>query len=264
MKLPTPQIEKGIWLGAILLITGFAIAMIMSEGSGNIFFSAASFCLVVFGSLGAVSLSVRYENLITAIAHSKHAFIKNPVKINDTIEICIHLANLYRKKGILSLENEKIDDAYLQHCVNLLLDGYDQETMENMLNTEIFYSRRRHEKTTEVLETLADTTPALGMIGTLIGLVAMLSGLSNPDSIGQGMAVALLTTLYGAILANCFLSPMARRMDEYSKEVLLHQSLVKDAVLKITQKEPPRTIFEFLQTYIEKHHRKSLKDLNFN
>lgn len=264
MKFPVPKIEKGIWLGSALMALGFGFALYMSDGSVNIFFSGASLFLVVFGSLGAVILSVRYENLVTALAHSKHAFIKNPVKINDTIEICINLANLYRKRGILSLENEKIDDPYLQHCVNLLLDGYDLETMENMLNTEIFYSQRRHEKTTEVLENLADIAPALGMIGTLIGLVAMLSGLSNPDMIGQGMAVALLTTLYGAVLANCFLSPMARRMDEYSKEVLLHQSLVKDAVLKIARKEPPRMIFEFLQTFLEKHQRKSIKDLNFN
>lgn len=256
------HLEKGIIVGALLLLTGFAFALVMSQGAVSIYFSAASFFIVVFGSLGAVSLSVRMENLMTSLSHTKHAFIKNTVHIEDSIETCIHLANLYRKRGILSLENEKIEDQYIQHCVELLLDGYDSETIEHMLNKEIFYARQRHEKTIEVLETLAETTPAMGMIGTLIGLVAMLSGLTTPDTIGQGMAVALLTTLYGAVLANCLLNPMARRMTEYSTEVFVHQSLVRDAIIKIANKEPPRAIFEFLQTYIAKHKRRTLKELN--
>lgn len=255
------SLEKGVIVGFALLIVGFCCALLMSQGEMEIYFSAASFLIVVFGSLGAVSLSVKLENLRSAFLHSKHAFIKNNVDLEDCIETCIHLANLSRKKGILSLEEEKVTDPYIQHCLELLLDGYDNETLANMLNKEIFYTRQRHEKTIEVLETLAETTPALGMIGTLIGLVAMLSGLTTPDTIGQGMAIALLTTLYGAILSNCLLNPMAKRMNEYSNEVFLHHSLVRDAIVKIVNKEPPRAIFEFLQTYIEKHKRKSIKQL---
>ena len=255
-------LEKGFLIGSFLLLSGFSFALYMSQGALSVYFSAASFFIVIFGSLGAASLSVRFENLRTSFAHSKHAFTKNTVHIEDSIETCIHLANLYRKKGILSLEDEKIEDDYIQHCVDLLLDGYDSESIENMLNKEIFYAKQRHEKTIEVLDILAETTPAMGMIGTLIGLVAMLSGLTTPDTIGQGMAVALLTTLYGAVLANCLLLPMSRRMNEYSNEVFIHQSLVRDAIIKIANKEPPRAIFEFLQTYIEKHKRRSIKELN--
>ena len=258
---PIPRPEPGAVIGAALLMLGFACALIMSDGALSVYFSAASFFIVIFGSLGAVCLSVKFRNLKNALAHSRHAFLRHDFHIENTIEVCFHLANLYRKKGILSLESEQIDDEYIAHCVELMLDGYDTDSLESLLNKEIFYSRQRHEKTTEVLELLAETTPAFGMIGTLIGLVAMLSGLTTPETIGQGMAVALLTTLYGAILANALLNPMARRMEEYANDVLLHQSLVRDAVLKIARQEAPRAIFDFLQTYIEKHRRRSAREL---
>ena len=255
------NVEPGVFLGVILLLIGFGCALLMSDGAVSIYFSTASLFIVIFGSLGAVSLSLKLSSIKTAFRHSRHAFTRRTFDIESSIDTCFHLANLYRKKGVLSLEDEPIDDPYIEHCVNLMLDGYDNDTLQSLLNKEIVCSRQRHEKTTEVLELLGETTPALGMIGTLIGLVAMLSGLTTPETIGKGMAVALLTTLYGAVLANCIINPMARRMSEYADELLLHQYLVRDAVLKIARQEPPRAIFEFLQTYIESHKRRSMKEL---
>lgn len=255
------QIEKGTLLGIFLLFVTFALTLSQSESTSGIYFSGAAFTLVIIGTLGATCFSFSFTSIKTAFLQSKQVLRRNEFNIADTIELCVHLANVYRKKGILSLEEQQIDDEFVKHGVDLILDGYDAENIEHMLNKEIFYTRERNEKAIEVFDALTEYAPAMGMIGTLIGLVAMLSGLSTPDTIGKGMSVALLTTLYGAIVANCITSPIAKKLKERSNETLVHQSLVKDAVIKLLNKEPPRMIFDFLQTYVETYRRKSLKEL---
>jgi chemotaxis protein MotA len=133
----------------------------------------------------------------------------------------------------------------------MLVDGLDDNKLEESLAKEIFLTRERHNSSIEVLNSFSELAPALGMIGTLIGLVAMLMNMDDPKAIGSAMAVALLTTLYGALMTNCFSSPLAKKLSERSLEIYQHQSLVKDAVVCISKGENPRYTLEYIQTCID-------------
>ncbi|MBA6347183.1 MotA/TolQ/ExbB proton channel family protein [Colwellia sp. BRX8-9] len=157
-----------------------------------------------------------------------------------------------RSEGVLAAESYTTADPFFQKSLAMLVDGlYDDTKLEESLAKEIFLTRERHNSSIEVLNSFSELAPALGMIGTLIGLVAMLMNMDDPKSIGSAMAVALLTTLYGALMANCFSSPLAKKLSERSLEIYQHQSLVKDAVVCISKGENPRYTLEYIQTCID-------------
>ena len=148
-----------------------------------------------------------------------------------------------------------------EKTMEMLVDGYDIPTVEGLLNKEIYLTRERNQLSVKVLTTFSEFAPAMGMVGTLIGLIAMLQNMEDPDSIGPSMAVALLTTLYGALIANGITTPLAKKLNARSNEILLYQTLVKDAAVKIMQGENPKATFDFLQTYVETHKRRSSEQM---
>ena len=148
--------EKGTLFGFTLLFATFALTLSQADGKAGIYFSSAAFILVVAGTFAATCLSFSFVSIKTALSQCQYIFRKNTFNIADTIDLCVHLANVYRKKGILSLEEEKIDDEFVQHGVDLILDGYDGEHIEHMLNKEIFFTRERNEKAIEVLDALTE------------------------------------------------------------------------------------------------------------
>jgi chemotaxis protein MotA len=158
-----------------------------------------------------------------------------------------------RSEGVLAAESYTTADPFFQKSLAMLVDGlHDDTKLEESLAKEIFLTRERHNSSIEVLNSFSELAPApapaLGMIGTLIGLVAMLMNMDVPKSIGSAVAVALLTTLYGALMANCFSSPLAKKLSERSLEIYQHQSLVKDALVCISKGENPRYTLEYIQT----------------
>jgi len=254
-------VDKASILGLPLIILAI-VAGIASGGESVLsYVNLSSIAIVVIGTFGAVMVSFRLELFFKAMANIGHAFKSNHYDMQQTIETCIKLANKSRKSGILALEAESYDEPFVEKTMEMLVDGYDPETVETLLNKEIYLTRERNQQSVKVLMTFSEFAPAMGMVGTLIGLVAMLQNMDDPKTIGPSMAVALLTTLYGALIANGLTTPLAKKLNARSHEILLYQTLVKDAALKIMQGENPKATFDFLQTYVESHKRKSNDEL---
>jgi chemotaxis protein MotA len=253
--------DKGSVIGILLIVIAI-ITGIVSGGEPILsYVNFASIAIVLIGTIGAVMMSYRPKVFFAALGNTINAFRSNVHDIEQTINTCIRLADKSRKQGLLALEEESYEDEFVQKAMEMLVDGYELETVQALLNKEIYLTRERNQQSVKVMTTFSEFAPAMGMVGTLIGLVAMLQNMENPDTIGPSMAVALLTTLYGALIANGITTPLAKKLSARSNEILLYQTLVKDAALKIIQGESPKATFDFLQTYVENHKRKSADEL---
>ncbi|MFZ1833529.1 MAG: MotA/TolQ/ExbB proton channel family protein, partial [Pseudomonadales bacterium] len=165
------------------------------------------------------------------------------------------LANIARKGGLLALESQEISNGFLAEGVKLLIDGHDPDVVKAALHKDRGLAMERHEWGQRIFLALADVGPAMGMIGTLIGLVQMLANMDDPKSIGPAMAVALLTTLYGSLLANVVCMPIADKLKLRGSEEGLLQALVIDGLLSIQAGQNPRVIQGLLERYLPESKR---------
>ena len=168
------------------------------------------------------------------------------------IERIVNLAKLARSEGILAIENqlEDVKDPFLSKGLQLVVDGTDPEALRNILTTELDFMRARHGEGKKVLDAMGAFAPAFGMVGALIGLIQMLQDLDDPSKIGGGMAVALLTTFYGALAANLFFLPMAGKLDSRSKEECLMKEMLIEGIGAIQSGDNPRLIQEKLKSFL--------------
>jgi len=168
-----------------------------------------------------------------------------------------------RKEGILGLQNEveQIDDEFLVKSVQMAVDGQEPDTLRTMLNTEIDYIRQRHSKGANIFVSIGTYAPAMGMVGTLIGLVQMLQNLNDPTKIGPAMAVALLTTFYGAVIANVVCLPIAGKLRNRSESEILVKTLIIEGMQSILSGENPRIIEQKLHAHISPKLRETTFDL---
>jgi chemotaxis protein MotA len=246
-------VDKASGLGVIVIVLAIVSAIYMSGAEVNVFLSAPSLSIVVGGTLGAVMLSYRLTNFFSALANIRLAFSNKQPNLFDTLDTLVELNELARKNGVLALEDKEIDDAYLQKGVNLLLDGHGSDTIEFALSRDILQTRQRNNQSVKVLNSFTELAPAMGMIGTLIGLVAMLLSMEDPKTIGPSMAVALLTTLYGALLANGLTGPLANKLGERADEIKQHMMLVRDGVIHIANGDNPKLMLDMLATYLDEN-----------
>ncbi len=233
-----------------------ALAMILAGGFGQ-FIDVPSVLVVIIGShlvvLGQYPLS---EFIGAAKAGMKTVMFKSP-NFEEIIAKIVELADLSRKGGLLSLEGAEIDDPFLKKGIGLLVDGHDGEVVKAILEKDVAMASKRHETGRAVFKSLAGVAPAMGMIGTLIGLVAMLGNMDDPKSIGPAMAVALLTTLYGAMIANMMATPIADKLALRDTEEKIAKTLMIDGLLGIQAGQNPRVIEQVLHGYLAEGSRPS-------
>ena len=235
----------GLVLGTVLIIVA-----ILLGGSLGLFIDAVSIVLVVGGGTMAVVIRYSLKDITGAIKVAKNAFSD---KIPDTLEIINkieELATLARKEGILALERVELENQFLQKGINYLVDGADSEQLESLMYTDISNIAERHDLGASIFESLGDAAPAFGMIGTLVGLVNMLANMDDPASIGPAMAVALLTTLYGSVIANLLALPISDKLKYRSAKEEKLQNLIVEGLLGIQKGENPKILKEFLLTYL--------------
>ena len=177
-------------------------------------------------------------------------FVWNTLEPEELIETTIEMANSARKGGLLALEEKDTGNAFFQMGIQMMVDGHEPDVVRQMMTSEMTLTVERHELGQKIFRSIADVAPAMGMIGTLIGLVQMLSNMDDPKSIGPSMAVALLTTLYGAMIANVFASPVAEKLGLRSNEERLVKSMIIDGVSGIQEGRNPRVIEGMLMTYL--------------
>ncbi len=247
------------------IVVGFALIIwaIIAGGSPiGSFFDAGSIIIVFGGTFAATFVSFPM-NRVTGLGKVLSKAIGNAS--NDAgavITKIIELANVARREGLLALEEavQQIDDDFLKKGIMLIVDGTDPELVKSILETEVDFIVERHGSGKQLFDTLGSLAPAFGMIGTLVGLVAMLQNLDDPAAIGPSMAVALLTTFYGSVLANLIFIPIATKLSVKSDQELLVRQIMIEGLLSIQAGENPRIIEEKLKAFLSPSVRKSIVD----
>ncbi len=244
------------------LIGGFAIvlmAMVLG-GSLSMFFDVPSTLIVFGGTLFVALMKFSVSQFLGAGKTVAKAFMFKLDKPEELIDLIVELADAARKGGLLSLEGKEINNDFLAKGIQLLVDGHDSDVVRTLMTKDKNLAIERHKTGASVWGCMGDIGPAMGMIGTLVGLVAMLSNMDDPKSIGPSMAVALLTTLYGAMLANMVAIPFADKLKLRMAEEALVKSMVIDALLAIQAGQNPRVIESMLRTYLPEGKREVAAD----
>ncbi|WP_418141208.1 flagellar motor protein PomA [Marinobacter sp. MA] len=232
--------------GAILLI---ASAVILGV-SPSVFINPASLLIVVGGTMFVVLAKFSVAQFLGAFKAAARAFKFKLPETQASIEELVDIANVARKEGVLGLEDREISSPFLAQGIQMLVDGQDGKTIKELLNKERLMTLDHNRSGAKVFTAMADVAPAMGMIGTLIGLVQMLSNMEDPKSIGPAMAVALLTTLYGAMIATMIATPIADKLSLRMTEEARMQSLYIDALVAIQEGTNPRIIEQMLSSYL--------------
>lgn len=240
-------------LGGLIVGSALVVVAILLGGSGlGPFFDAPSILIVVGGSISAVLMRFPLKDFFTAMGAGFGRAFKD--KTDDPlllIENARELADIARKSGLIALENVEIANDLMAKGVRYCVDGMDADFIRRMMNKDITASIQKNQIGERVFRGLGDAAPAFGMIGTLVGLVQMLLNLSDPSSIGPAMAVALLTTMYGAMMANLIFLPLADKLYHRATQENRVRALVLDAVLGINAGTSPRVLEETLLVGLE-------------
>lgn len=235
------------------LIGATAIVMmaIVLGGSVPTFINIPSLLIVLIGTMMVVMVKFSMGQFVGAFGVAGRAFSNKLSAPEELIEKIVELANIARKEGMLALENAEIEDEFLNEGIKMLIDGTNAEVVETVLKKELSSTIERHTWGAKVFSATGDVAPAMGMIGTLIGLVQMLSNMEDPKSIGPAMAVALLTTLYGAVVANMFAIPLADKLNLRKVDEGRAKTICIDGVMAIQAGQNPRIIESMLKTYLD-------------
>jgi len=244
----------------LLAGAGMLIWALWSGGEIGAYWDTSSIVLVVGGSICVVLTTQALDRFIALFGVLKRSLLVRQQSIAKTIEQIIQLGELARREGVLSLENtlSDIDEDFLSNGIRLVIDGTAANEIEQILEAELEAMDQRHTQGKGILETFGKYAPALGMIGTLVGLVAMLGNLSDPSQIGSGMAVALLTTLYGAILANMFFLPLADKLSYRHEEEMLLRTVMLKGIISLQAGDNPRVTQAKLAVFLPVSRRESI------
>jgi len=239
---------------------GLVIIAIFMGGGIQLFINIPSLMIVVGGTLGATMINYPLKDVFGVLNVVKKALFTRNIPVDELIKRFIKFANKSRKEGILSLEGEikNLTDEFLKKGIQLSIDGLEPQEISNVLETEVDFIRTRHQMGAEIFSTMGAFAPALGMIGTLIGLVQMLQTMEDPSSIGPAMAVALLTTFYGSIMANIVCLPIAGKLRTRSKEEVLAKEMSIQGIISISNGDNPRILEQKLLAFIPPNQRESL------
>lgn len=230
----------------------FVVISILLKGELGSFADAASVMITIGGAFSATLVSYPMDKFITSLKAAGLVFSSQTMNEGEVIKKVIDLSNVARKEGLLALEEatETIDDDFLKKGILLIVDGTDPELVRNILETELVFIQGRHKDVQGFWGKLGEMGPAWGMIGTLIGLVNMLQKLEDPSTIGPSMAVALLTTMYGSILANLVAIPFENKLKIRSGAEVLLKEVMIEGLLSIQAGENPRVIEEKLKAFL--------------
>lgn len=246
-------------------VTGFVCVVLIGIQIPNlmVFYDTASLAIVIGGGLAAALISVPMEYVTNFINVGKHAFVHKADSPMELIKRMVEFAEIARRDGILALENvtDTIQDPFLVKGIQLAVDGTDPELIEQIMNTELDNIDARHTDGRKTFDLMTKYCPAWGMIGTLIGLINMLKGgMSDPNALTTGMAVALITTFYGAIFANYMMGPISDKLSIRNKEEMLLKSIILKGVMSIQSGDNPRIVEQKLKIFLAPNLRNFGKD----
>ena len=245
-------------LGVISAFGLMCIAISMGGGI-QLFINIPALMIVVGGTLGATMINYPVKDVLGVFKVVKKALFAKKISVTELIKRFVTFAKKSRKEGILTLEGDikDVSDEFLRKGVQLAIDGLEPQEIREILETEIDFVRSRHQLGAEIFTTMGTFSPALGMIGTLIGLVQMLQTMDDASKIGPAMAVALLTTFYGSIMANIVCLPIAGKLRTRSKEEVLTKEMAIQGIASLSNGDNPRILEQKLQAFIPPNQRES-------
>lgn len=247
-------------IGTLLgIIAGFGliIGAILMGGGVSGYIDIPSVIVVVGGTFAVTFIMFPMKTVLGSIKVAMKAFFAKPPNPVDNIKQIIQLAETARKESLVALEKANVSDPFLQRGILLVADGTEESLVRSVMDFEISAMKKRHTQGQNVFKGMGTYAPAFGMIGTLIGLVGMLQNLSDPSAIGPSMAVALLTTFYGAVLANVVFMPIANKLAERSIEEVSYMEVTMEGVIAILNGEHPNIVKEKLNSFLPPQQREA-------
>jgi chemotaxis protein MotA len=236
----------------IIVASGLVLVSILMGGSGAWFINYPSLMIVIGGTMGATLINYPLADVVSMFKVTKNAFRHRTPDPLSLIPIMIEFAKTARREGILAFEKhiQEIDDPFTRRGMQMAVDGLEAESIAEVLSTEIMWLEERHRLGAEIYTTMGTFSPAVGMLGTIIGLVQMLMLMKDPSAIGAPMAVALLTTFYGTILAYLLFLPIAGKLRVRSKQEILTKQMVMHGILAIQAGDNHRIVAEKLRAFL--------------
>lgn len=254
--------DIGTVVGLIVAIVAILASMIVGGGNPAGLIDFASILVVFGGTTGAIAASFPLAKVLKLHTIVLKAVFAKPIDLGETIRDLVRYAEVARREGILSLENliDEMKDEFIVRGVKMAVDGTDPELIQTILDTELEALMERHQSGKKVIDTIGRYAPAFGMIGTLMGLIAMLSNMDDPSKIGPGMAVALITTLYGALIANVVTGPIGDKLGARDAEEVLLKTMIVTGVMSIQSGDNPRVVESKLMTFLPPAQRKAFEE----
>jgi chemotaxis protein MotA len=245
------------------IISGIALVVssIMLNSGLDLFWSPPSLMIVLGGTIAATLIAYPINELFRVIRHFLKVFVTKRTDHYELIDTMVGLCNLARKGGVLAIESRlnQIDNKFLTKGLRLTVDGKDEATVQGLLRREINQIQKSHKDGWDIFNQMGKFSPAFGMIGTLIGLIQMLSDLGNIETVGPKMAVALITTFYGALMANLIFIPVTVKLRRRSATETLEMNLVLEGITYIRKGVNPRFMKEVLENYMDSYLGKKIK-----
>lgn len=246
----------GVVLGFVIII-----GTILHEGNLRIFFNIPALAIVFGGMTCATMIHFSMGQFLGIFSVIKKTLLHKSIPPQELIQMMVSYAAINRRDGALALEQEvgKIKNPFLVKGIQMLIDGQDEEAIRELMDLEIQYLEERHATGKKILDFMGASCPSFAMVGTLIGLISMLSNMESPDEIGAGMSVALVCTFYGALLANLVFLPLGGKLGQYSKAEKISMEMVVAGIRAIAKGEAPTGVREKMQVFISARRREQLK-----
>lgn len=236
------------------MIAGFSLVLgtIFLQGDFILFISTSSAIIVIGGVLSSAVVSYSFKDVKKTISLLSETLKQTDADLRTDIELMNMFARKSRRDGLLAVEEDisNIEESFLRTGLQFVLDGVEKDTLLKILNDQLRSAERRLDKSVKILACMAEYAPAFGMIGTVIGLVLMLQNIQDPDALGAGLAVALLTTLYGTILANMVFQPLSSKLNHLGDQQIIRKQMFQSAIISIVEEENPRIMENKMLNYV--------------
>ncbi len=242
---------------------GFIVMSMVLGGAGlSIYVNIPSVLMVIGGSFAAIMVSNPLPRVLGMTKYVRHVFKVPNYELEKTISTLVNFSERARREGLLALEDdiEEVEDEFLKNGIQMVVDGTDPEIIKTILYNDLSQLEERHAIGIKLMSDWASLAPAFGMIGTLAGLIAMLANLDDPDAIGSGMSLALITTMYGSILANMVLIPFKNKLQDRDQEERLTREIMIEGILSIQAGDNPNILKYKLVSFLDPLKRQSMME----
>ncbi len=246
------MLDRSAILGFILGFT-LIVSAIVIQGSLTLFLSLTSFLIVTGGVIAATMINYSLENIKDCYSAMARLMRNSSVDLRTDMEILSMFSRRARAGGLLVLDAdiEHIENEFMENSLRLAVDGFKKESLDSIMVDEIKSMESQSETSVDVLNSMATYAPAFGMIGTVIGMILMLQNIDDPQSLGAGLSIALITTLYGTILANMIFAPLAGKMEYFSKLDVNRKQMIRVGILSMVEGENPRIMEKKMLTFLD-------------